>query len=333
MAQSRPKWTAVKGRLMRSRASYARVVALLCVGAGFAGFGQAANTRMITVNTSQLVGHPAGPFSLAFQLTDGGGTGNASNTVTVSRVQFGGGSASESPVSTGGASGSLAASVTLTDSAFVNYLYQPFVPGSQLTFVVSVTGNLGSGQIPDRFSFSILDRTGAEIPTLAGEDFDQILAVDINSSDPTFQIFAGDTSRTPEAGGNAITISVPSVLTDVTPPTLSISLSPNTLWPANHKLISVSATLQVRDDLDTSPRATLVSIISNEPDNGLGDGDTHNDIQDALVGTDDRTFLLRAERSGIGHGRIYMVTYRATDFSGNVTEATGLVTVPGKKQP
>ena len=50
----------------------------------------------------------------------------------------------------------------------------------------------------------------------------------------------------------------------------------------------------------------LVSVTSNEPDNGLGDGDTANDI----VIVDDLTVKLRAERSGTGNGRIYTLTWR-----------------------
>jgi hypothetical protein len=44
--------------------------------------------------------------------------------------------------------------------------------------------------------------------------------------------------------------------------------------------------------------------LSNEPDNGLGDGDQPKDIQKANFGTDDRGFELRNERSGTGRGRI-----------------------------
>ena len=52
------------------------------------------------------------------------------------------------------------------------------------------------------------------------------------------------------------------------------------------------------------------------------------DIQDAAVGTNDKSFLLRAERSGTGTGRIYSVTYRATDASKNTTDAVATVVVP-----
>ncbi len=195
--------------------SLMRVARLLCLGAGFAVLVPAA-TKIITVNTSPLIGHPAGPFSLAFQLTDGSGAGDANNTVTVTGFQFGGGNATGSPAFAGGASGSLTSSVTLTDSAFVNFLVQPFVPGSRLTFVVSVTANLESGEIPDRFGFAILDSGGAEIPTLAGEKVDQLVAVAIDSPDLIFETFASDPIRTPLTGGSAIVMSEPSAGSDLT---------------------------------------------------------------------------------------------------------------------
>jgi hypothetical protein len=53
-----------------------------------------------------------------------------------------------------------------------------------------------------------------------------------------------------------------------------------------------------------------------------------NDIQGAVFGSDDRSFALRAERHGNGNGRVYTITYRATDDAGNTTLATAIVTVP-----
>ena len=77
----------------------------------------------------------------------------------------------------------------------------------------------------------------------------------------------------------------------------------------------------------------LVSITSNEPDNGKGDGNTVNDIQGAAFGTDDREFKLRSERSGRGSGRVYTITYEAEDQSGNTTTAEVTVTVPHDRRP
>jgi hypothetical protein len=115
---------------------------------------------------------------------------------------------------------------------------------------------------------------------------------------------------------------------DVTPPTIGVSLRPAVLSPPNHKLRSIVATVTVEDECDPHPQVRLLSIVSNEPDNGQGDGDTPGDIQQATINTDDRTFLLRAERSGRGNGRTYTVLYAATDASGNAAQASAVVRVP-----
>jgi len=115
---------------------------------------------------------------------------------------------------------------------------------------------------------------------------------------------------------------------DTTAPDLTVTLSPTVLWPPNHKLVPITATITVQDICDPDPTVQLISITSSEPANGLGDGNTSVDIQDASLGTDDRQFLLRAERSGSGAGRVYTITYKATDHSGNSTTRTATVTVP-----
>jgi predicted extracellular nuclease len=108
-------------------------------------------------------------------------------------------------------------------------------------------------------------------------------------------------------------------------PTFEVaSVTPDTLWPVNHKYVDVTATVVVTDNFDPNPTVTLVSVESNEPDDGLGDGDTPNDI----VIVDDFTFQLRAERSGTGDGRIYTITYQVTDACGNSSEVSLTVAVP-----
>lgn len=115
---------------------------------------------------------------------------------------------------------------------------------------------------------------------------------------------------------------------DTTPPTLSVSLSPATLWPPNDKLVPITATITVTDDYDPAPEIQLVSITANEVLD-------INDAKDVQPGTDDRQFQLKAKRAGTNlTGRIYIVTYSATDGSGNKATASATVTVPhdqGKK--
>jgi hypothetical protein len=115
---------------------------------------------------------------------------------------------------------------------------------------------------------------------------------------------------------------------DTVPPTLTLSVGPTALSPPNHKLVLITATLASTDTCDSTPTIKLVSITSNEPDNGLGDGDQANDIQGAVFGTDDRQFLLRSERGGKKKDRVYTITYSATDDTGNATQKQATVRVP-----
>jgi hypothetical protein len=114
------------------------------------------------------------------------------------------------------------------------------------------------------------------------------------------------------------------VCEDIAPTFDELTVTPSVLWPANHKYVDIDATVSVSDNFDTDPTITLLSVTSNEPDNGKGDGNTINDV----VVVDDFHFMLRAERSGTGSGRIYTIDYRVTDACGNSATASTEVTVP-----
>lgn len=107
-------------------------------------------------------------------------------------------------------------------------------------------------------------------------------------------------------------------------PVLQLAATPSVLWPANHRYVDVTVTVDVRDNRDPAPAVKLVSVSSNEPDQGIGDGRSANDI----VVVDERSFRLRAERAGTGQGRIYTLTYQATDYAGNIGTASVQVRVP-----
>jgi penicillin amidase len=125
-----------------------------------------------------------------------------------------------------------------------------------------------------------------------------------------------------------VVVCEPTVI-DVTPPSISFEVSPDTLWPPNHQMVEVTATVTASDTCGGTS-VSLDSIVSDEEDDaaGAGDGATKNDIQAADYGTADLVFELRSERAGTGDGRVYTVTYTATDESGNQTSATAGVDVP-----
>ena len=133
-----------------------------------------------------------------------------------------------------------------------------------------------------------------------------------------------DGNGAPGTATDAIVVKVQ----DTTPPKLTLSVSPDTLWPPDHRMVGIDANISVSDVCDPNPSVVLLSINSNEPDNDIGDGNFPNDIQDANIGTDDRAFSLRAERSGKGAGRIYTIIYQAQDGSGNTSSENTQVKIP-----
>lgn len=103
---------------------------------------------------------------------------------------------------------------------------------------------------------------------------------------------------------------------DTTPPVFSdVSASPNNLWPPNHKMKEVKINYTVTDNCsDAEHITTTLEIVSNEPVNGTGDGDTEP-IDFEVI--DNQTVMLRAERDGNGDGRIYTITITSVDDCGN----------------
>ena len=96
--------------------------------------------------------------------------------------------------------------------------------------------------------------------------------------------------------------------------------NPNTLWPPNHQMENVTVNYTATDNC---PLTCVLTVASNEPTNGLGDGDTSPD----WVVVDDHHVQLRAERSGSGNGRIYTITTTCTDGTHTVVK-TSTVVVP-----
>jgi hypothetical protein len=103
-----------------------------------------------------------------------------------------------------------------------------------------------------------------------------------------------------------------------------------TLSSLNHKYQTISVNQMVQsagDDCNGNVAGNVVieRATSDEAENGDDDGDTINDI---VIGNDCKTLQLRAERSGSGNGRVYTVTLRVGDSSGNVTRVNYKVFVP-----
>jgi hypothetical protein len=132
-----------------------------------------------------------------------------------------------------------------------------------------------------------------------------------------------------DGNGNIATQAQTVIVKDTKPPVISnLIASPSVLWPPNHEMVPITLTVSASDNCDSNPICQIVSVISNEPENGLGDGDKAPDWE--ITGT--LTVNLRAERSGKGDGRVYTVKVRCTDNAGNFSDHTITVTVPHDKR-
>jgi hypothetical protein len=139
---------------------------------------------------------------------------------------------------------------------------------------------------------------------------------------------AGATGTSASGGETMGSCGFQVTVNDVEAPALSVALTPDPLWPPYHQMMHVTAAVGVQDNCGAT--AVLSSLISSEPDDspGNGDGNTVNDIQNAVIGTPDFSFDLRAERAEGGPGRVYTATYTATDTSSNSTITGGIASTP-----
>ena len=109
---------------------------------------------------------------------------------------------------------------------------------------------------------------------------------------------------------------------DTQPPAVSAAIpSPNSLWPPEHQMVPVTVNYTATDNCSVG---CVLTVASNEPINGLGDGDTSPDWE--VI--DAHHLLLRSERSGKGNGRTYTITVTCTDAAGHTVVRTTTVVVP-----
>ena len=146
-----------------------------------------------------------------------------------------------------------------------------------------------------------------------------VLAFTVACSSPVNQLTAP--TGVTEVTTAALHTPVPCDHDTVAPVISNASATPNTLWSPNHKWWTIQVNYNASDNCGT-PR-TFLTVASDEPVNGLGDGNTSPDWQVVSASS----VRLRAERSGTGDGRVYTITIHAVDQAGNTTTRAVTVTV------
>ncbi|HEY3052804.1 MAG TPA: M36 family metallopeptidase, partial [Thermoanaerobaculia bacterium] len=137
------------------------------------------------------------------------------------------------------------------------------------------------------------------------------------------------TETATRSDGSTTVCSFPVEVLDAQPPAMSgVSATPSRIDSHDHKMVNVIVAYTDSDNSGAEPICSL-TVSSNEPIDGLGDGDTSPDWE--VV--DAHHVRLRAERSALGTGRVYTITISCADAAGNTTTAPVTVTVPHDQRP
>ena len=191
-----------------------------------------------------------------------------------------------------------------------------------ITCPANITINASPGSCSAAVSFTVMATDNCSIPTVVSSP----------ASGSVFPLGTTTVTATAtDAAGNSRNCSFSVTVKDVTGPVITTNGQTIELWPPNHKYRTVRVTdlvTSVSDLCDPSVglgSVRIATVTSDEPNNSGGDGNTTNDI---VIAADCKSVQLRSERMGGGNGRVYTITFKVTDASGNVSTATAKVTVP-----
>jgi MYXO-CTERM domain-containing protein len=138
----------------------------------------------------------------------------------------------------------------------------------------------------------------------------------------TYYLSAADSALATSFAREDVTVS------DTTAPVLSLTASPDCLWPPNHKMALFSLgdglTATAVDACDPAPSVRIVNVVS---DQGASDPSSGNTAPDVRFGS--AAFCVRSERDGkVKDARHYTVTVEARDATGNTTQRDVVIEVP-----
>lgn len=127
-----------------------------------------------------------------------------------------------------------------------------------------------------------------------------------------------------DAAGNMSTCIATVNVVDATPPTVTSSVTKDSLWPPNHDLINVGLAVSRTDNCTPNPTVQVLVYSDEDDEDETGAGNHSPDAKDLAPGT----LRLRSERKGAGDGRVYLIVVKVTDAAGNMSFACSTVVVP-----
>jgi len=192
----------------------------------------------------------------------------------------------------------------------------PVIVGAPATVTISV-GVACTAQVPNLLSGLQLGDTCSASNELS---VSQSIAAGTTLAKGSYPV----TITATDASGNQSAVITVLNLVDTTAPAIqSVTATPNILTSPNKKMMPVAVSVSATDNCDTTLNSHIVSITANET---VAAGDIQ--ITGLL------TASLAADRNSGGSGRVYTITVRTSDSSGNSSLKTVTVSVPqgnGKK--
>jgi YVTN family beta-propeller protein len=205
---------------------------------------------------------------------------------------------------------------TQTEVATITAGNRPFyvalTPGGAFAYVANLLSN----------DVSIIDTTtNAVVATVPVGAFPRALAFTPDGASAYVTNFNDNTISVIDTATQAVTTTFAAgshpwgIVIGALPPDCSQAVaSPNLLWPPNHKFVPIQVT-GVTNPGGGPVTITVTSIFQDEPVTDGPDG----------TGVGTSTASVRAERDGGGDGRVYHISFTATNASGG--SCTGAVTV------
>jgi len=181
----------------------------------------------------------------------------------------------------------------------------PVIAGNPATITVTATDPAGAND-PLAYEFDCDNNGVFEIGPQAGNSASCTFA---SAGSRTVNVRVTDGDGGTATGSTVVTVLVP-------PPNCSGAVaSSSQLWPPNHKLVPIQIS-----GVTGASTISVTSVFQDEPTDSAGDGNTCPDG----TGLGTAAVNLRAERAGLGNGRVYTVSFTATGAGGS---CQGSVTV------
>ena len=222
----------------------------------------------------------------------------------------------------------LAGTATLGSLGTVSWGAQPLwvLPGDPsptVAVLADLTGTLGGTTLTGPSSAFAFNATlTASFISVAGGQALSSIRLDFTDGTPP------PTSRTLMQGpvfidnGVAVALGTPLAVTERSPDCTAAKAFPAVLWSPKHQFVPV-VVMGVTDPDGDAVTITVTRVTQDEPVNGKGDGNTS---PDAVIHAGAAS--VRAERSGIGNGRVYQVSFEAEDGKGGICIGAVTVSVP-----